>query len=103
MLKPKHYSLSQATERKHKRRLHYKGKVFFLQAESYYTFLFLKECIQKVQGGVPFVARQLMNPTRIHEDVSSIPVLTQWVNCGVAMSCDRLQMQLGSRVVVAVV
>ena len=29
--------------------------------------------------GVPSVAQQLTNPTRIHEDVGSIPSLTQWV------------------------
>ena len=29
--------------------------------------------------GVPFVARRLMNPTKIHEDVDSIPGLSQWV------------------------
>ena len=30
-------------------------------------------------GGVPFVARQLMNPVRIHEDAGLTPGLTQWV------------------------
>ena len=30
-------------------------------------------------SGVPFMAQQLTNPTRIHEDVGSIPDLTQWV------------------------
>ena len=30
-------------------------------------------------GGVPFVAQQLTNPTRIHEDVGLIPGLPQWV------------------------
>ena len=30
-------------------------------------------------SGVPFVAQQLTNSTRIHEDVGSIPGLTQWV------------------------
>ena len=30
-------------------------------------------------GGVPFIAQQLTNPTRIHEDVGSIPGLVQWV------------------------
>ena len=29
--------------------------------------------------GVPFVAQQLTNPTRIHEDAGLIPGLTQWV------------------------
>ena len=34
---------------------------------------------QKHQGGVPIVAQWLMNPTRKHEDVGSIPGLTQGV------------------------
>ena len=34
---------------------------------------------RKKKGGIPFVDHQLMNPTRIHEDVGSIPGLTQWV------------------------
>ena len=29
--------------------------------------------------GVPFVAQQLTNPTRIHDNVGSIPGLAQWV------------------------
>ena len=29
--------------------------------------------------GVPFVAQQLTNPTSVHEDVGSIPGLTQGV------------------------
>ena len=31
------------------------------------------------QTGVPFVAQQLTNPTRIHVDMGSIPRLTQWL------------------------
>ena len=34
---------------------------------------------KKKNPGVPFVAQQLANPPRIHEDVGSIPALTQWV------------------------
>ena len=30
-------------------------------------------------GGIPVVARWLMNPTRNHEVVGSIPGLVQWV------------------------
>jgi len=33
---------------------------------------------QKTSFGVPVVAQQLMNPTRIH-DAGSIPGLAQWV------------------------
>ena len=29
--------------------------------------------------GVPIVAQQVTNPTSVHEDVGSIPGLTQWV------------------------
>ena len=33
------------------------------------------------------VALWLTNPTRIHEDVGSIPNLDQWVKDGITMSC----------------
>ena len=35
--------------------------------------------LKKSNGGVPIVAQWLMNPTGTHEDVGSIPRLTQWV------------------------
>ena len=34
---------------------------------------------KKVKVGVPFVAQQLTNPTRIHEDEGSLPGFAQWV------------------------
>ena len=34
---------------------------------------------KKIMLGAPFVAQQLTNPSRIHEDVCSIPGLAQWV------------------------
>ena len=33
----------------------------------------------KVGRGVPVMVQRLTNPTKIHEDSSSIPGLTQWV------------------------
>ena len=33
-----------------------------------------------VPRGVPIMAQQFMNPTSIHENVGSIPGLTQWIN-----------------------
>ena len=44
------------------------------------------------RGGVTFVAQWLTNPTMNHEDVGSIPGLTQWfkdlaLSCGVGHRC----------------
>ena len=33
----------------------------------------------KSAGGVPIMVQQLKNPTSIHENVGSLPGLTQWV------------------------
>ena len=54
--------------------------------------------------GVPVVAQWLTNPARNHEVSGLIPGLAQWLRirrCG-ELWC-RLQMQLGSRVAVALV
>ena len=45
----------------------------------YATGVVLKSKRKKEKTGVPFMAQQLTNPTRIHEDVGWIPGLTQWV------------------------
>ena len=34
---------------------------------------------KEMKDGVPFVAQQLTNPTRIHEDAGLTPGLAQWV------------------------
>ena len=34
---------------------------------------------KKKWNRVPFMAQQLMNPTRIHEDMGLIPGLAQWI------------------------
>ena len=55
--------------------------------------------------GVPIGAQRFTNLTWKHEAVSSIPGLTQWVK-DLALPCElwcRLQMRLGSGVVVAAV
>ena len=37
------------------------------------------KCIRKRPGGVPVMVQWLMNPTRNHEVVGSIPGLAHWV------------------------
>ena len=46
-----------------------------------HTFIFLHFTVllRKVVLGIPFVAQQLTNPTRIHEDEGSVPGIAQWV------------------------
>ena len=44
-----------------------------------YEFIKIHKTIHKKKTGVPIMAQQLVNPTSIHEDMGSIPGLTQWV------------------------
>ena len=50
---------------------------------------------KEVEIGVPVVAQWLMNPTRNHEVVGSIPGFAQWVEDPALLWC-RLQTWLGS-------
>ena len=47
----------------------------FLRTITYTAKLLSKNAV----SGVPIIAQQLMNLTRIHEDAGSIPGLIQWV------------------------
>ena len=51
-----------------------------LSSDLYVSSTFTHIHIKNLPRGVPFVAQQFTNPTRIHEDMGSIPVLAQWVN-----------------------
>ena len=43
------------------------------------VYTFFHGILRTQKDGVPSVAQQLTNPTRIREDVGLIPGLTQWV------------------------
>ena len=62
------------------------------------------EASEKERGGrVPTEAQQIKNPTSIHEDVHSIPGLTQWLRIRCCLELQhRLHMQLRSSIAVAV-
>ena len=48
-----------------------------------------KTTTKLLQRGVPIVSHRVKNPASIHEDVGSIPALTQWVKgSSVAMSFE---------------
>ena len=49
------------------------------------------------------MAQQVKNPTSIHKDAVSIPVLAQWVTDLALLQAAAQQMQLGSGVAVAMV
>ena len=68
----------------------YRSSIYCLHFQFYATSLAFSVVVVNLQRrrkkdhmfknpGVAFVAHQLMNLTRIHEDTGSIPGLTQWV------------------------
>ena len=57
----------------------FKPVIACISTSFFYTCRFFKGCLfENVQKGVPVVAQQLMKPSGIHEDASSIPGLTHW-------------------------
>ena len=73
--------------RKYRRTLPFKTLYLHFQKCSIFLFVCFQLNFQrgispfKIVGlEVPFVAQQLTNLTRVHEDLGSIPGLDQWVN-----------------------
>ena len=55
-----------------------------------YLILITSEPFKVLFKGVPVVAQWVTSSTSIHEDVSSIPGLSQWaaVSCGIGCRCS---------------
>ena len=51
----------------------------YLYGTEMHTYAYQKTYVRIVIAGVPFMAQPLTIPTRMHEDVGSIPDLVQWV------------------------